>query len=210
MPPSESLQIQILSRLADEWIVCVKPAGLESEHELPAVLSQMLGGIPVFPVHRLDRDTAGLMVFALSSAAAAELSRLIQQGLLIKEYVARCHGALPAAEGRMEDLLFRDSRRNKVFVVSRPRAGVRRAALTWRRLADPGPDESLVRIRLQTGRTHQIRVQFASRGFPLYGDLKYGARDSNKVLFLFSCFLSFPWHGESCSFELFPPWAIPQ
>ena len=196
---------QILSRCPD-WVICVKPVGLDSEKAFPAHLSSVLGR-PVFPVHRLDQNVGGLMVYALSAPAAETLSALIRQGLLVKEYVLICHGALPAPEGRMEDLLWKDVRRNKVFVVDRPRGGVREASLVYRVLRPLGPDETLVRVRLETGRSHQIRVQFASRRCPLRGDHKYGARDREKSPALFSCALSFPWQGAQQTFEMMPPWA---
>ena len=196
---------RILARRAD-WVICVKPVGLDSESAFPALLERSLG-IPVRPVHRLDLNVGGLMVYALSAAGARELSRLIQAGQLSKDYVLLCHGALPAPEGRMEDLLWKDVRKNKVFVVDRSRGGVRPAALTYRVLRPAGEDCTLVRVRLETGRSHQIRVQFASRGCPLLGDHKYGARDTEKAPALFSCALSFPWRGKTQTFECLPPWA---
>ena len=189
-----------------DWVVCVKPAGADSEHEMPEMLAAQLGG-QWFPVHRLDRNVSGLMVYARSSRAAAEFSRLIQAGQLVKEYVLLCHGSLPAREGEMEDLLWKDPRKNKVYVVDRVRRGVRSAALSYRVLALPGEDRTLVRVRLKTGRSHQIRVQFASRRCPLLGDRRYGARDDEKEPMLFSCALSFPWSNETKHFELLPDWA---
>ncbi len=183
-------------------VVCVKPVGLDSEHEMCAALEKQLG-TAVYPVHRLDKNVGGVMVYACTKDAAAQCSRMVQEGTLIKEYAAIVHGT-PAPEGDWEDLLFKDSRKNKVFVVKRQRAGVKAARLTYRRLssADPCP----VRIRLYTGRSHQIRVQFASRGYPLVGDHKYGARDSCTAPMLFSCCLSFPWKGENRRFERLPDW----
>ena len=204
LPPAVSAP-RILSR-CDDWVVCVKPVGLDSESACPALLEQALD-TPVWPVHRLDQNVGGLMVYALTAPAARELSRLIQEGQLIKEYVLLCHGTLPGVDGRMEDLLWKDVRKNKVFVVDRPRGGVRAAALTWRTLRPAGQDLTLVRVRLETGRSHQIRVQFASRGCPLRGDHKYGARDGEKIPALFSCGLSFPWRGEPQNFEYLPDWA---
>ena len=189
-----------------DWVVCVKPAGADSEHEMPERLAAQLGG-RWFPVHRLDRNVGGLMVYARSSRAAAEFSRLIQAGQLVKEYVLLCHGSLPAQEGEMEDLLWKDPRKNKVYVVDRVRRGVRSAALSYRVLALPGEDRTLVRVRLKTGRSHQIRVQFASRRCPLLGDRRYGAHDDEKEPMLFSCALSFPWNGKENRFELLPEWA---
>ena len=179
--------------------VCLKPVGLDSEHALPQQLSAALGG-EIFTVHRLDVNVGGVMVYARTKQAAAELSRLVQEGLLVKEYVAQVHGDVPES-GDWEDLLFKDSRKNKVFVVKKERKGVKKARLEFVHLGG-----GLVRIRLHTGRSHQIRVQFASRGFPLVGDHKYGARDGETAPMLFSCCLRFPWQGEEKVFEAFPEW----
>ena len=184
----------------DNLIVCLKPVGLDSEHELPKALSAAEGG-EIFTVHRLDKNIGGIMVYARSKETAAYLSRLIQEGQFVKEYVALVHGT-PHDAGDWQDLLFKDSRKNKVFVVKRQRAGVKAARLEFVRLKD-----SLVRIRLHTGRSHQIRVQFASRGYPLVGDHKYGARDSETTPMLYSCCLTFPYKGEERKFEHLPDWA---
>ena len=181
-----------------EIIVCIKPVGVDSEHELP----QALGGT-VYPVHRLDKNVGGVMVYARTRQAAAALSRAIQEGTMVKEYVAMVHGTPPEADD-WTDLLWKDSAKNKVFVVKRERKGVKMARLELHRLK--AGEQSLVRIRLHTGRSHQIRVQFASRGFPLVGDHKYGARDEKKEPMLFSCCISFPWKGETRTFEALPSW----
>lgn len=183
--------------------VCVKPVGLDSEHQLPQLLQQELGG-DIFPIHRLDLNVGGVMVYARTRTAAAALSRSIQEGSLVKEYLAQVHGQ-PPQWGDLQDLLWKDSRKNKVFVVRRQRSGVKDARLQYTRLTD-GPD-SLVHIRLYTGRSHQIRVQFASRGYPLVGDHKYGARDSLTAPRLFSCRVQFPWRGKALCFEAMPDWA---
>ena len=183
--------------------VCVKPVGLDSEQAVPAALIQVLGG-EIFPIHRLDKNVGGVMVYARTRQAAAALSKAIQEGSMVKEYVALVHGTPPEA-GDWEDLLFKDSAKNKVFVVKKERKGVKKARLEYRVLTS-GPD-SLVRIRLHTGRSHQIRVQFASRGYPLAGDHKYGARDDLAAPMLFSCRVSFPWQGSLRSFEALPDWA---
>lgn len=183
--------------------VCVKPVGLDSEHQLPQLLQQELGG-DIFPIHRLDLNVGGVMVYARTRTAAAALSRSIQEGSFVKEYLAQVHGQ-PPQWGDLQDLLWKDSRKNKVFVVRRQRSGVKDARLQYTRLTD-GPD-SLVHIRLYTGRSHQIRVQFASRGYPLVGDHKYGARDSLTAPRLFSCRVQFPWRGKALCFEAIPDWA---
>lgn len=195
-------KVVMLSETGD-YLICLKPVGLDSEHGLPALLSAGYGA--VLPVHRLDLNVGGVMVYARNRSAAAEFSRLIQDGRLEKEYVACCHGC-PPPEGEMRDLLFKDSRKNKVYVVKRQRTGVKEAVLSYRVLL-AGEKASLVRIRLRTGRSHQIRVQFASRGFPLAGDRKYGARDEKTAPMLYSCRIAFPWHGKNLSFESLPDWA---
>lgn len=181
-------------------VVCIKPVGLDAEHELPDALSKLLGG-DIFTLHRLDKNVGGVMVYARNKKTAAELSGCIGQGKVIKEYVAKVHGDVPD-QGDWEDLLFKDSKRNKVFVVNRQRAGVKQARLEFVKL-----DADLVRIRLHTGRSHQIRVQFASRGFPLAGDHKYGARDDVSSPMLYSCQITFPYKGKQVTFSHLPDWA---
>jgi 23S rRNA pseudouridine1911/1915/1917 synthase len=189
---------------SDENIaVCIKPVGLDSEMGLPEALKDLLGG-EIFTVHRLDLNVGGVMVYARNRKTAAELSQAIQAGTMIKEYVAMVHGQ-PPESGDWTDLLWKDSQKNKVFVVKRERKGVKLARLKFTRLREG--EESLVRIRLYTGRSHQIRVQFASRGFPLVGDRKYGARDLVFTPMLFSCRLTFPLGGKEHRFEALPDWA---
>ncbi len=196
--------MQILYHDADLAVI-VKPVGLDSESAVPQEIKQLLGG-ECFTVHRLDLNVGGVMVYARTKAAAAALSRAITEGTMIKEYVALVHGETEES-GDWEDLLLKDNRKNKVFVVSRERGGVKRARLAFTRLA-VRDDTSLVRIRLYTGRSHQIRVQFASRKHPLLGDHKYGARDALTAPQLFSCCLTFPWKGQTLRFEQLPEWGI--
>ena len=183
--------------------VCIKPVGLDSEAEVPAELKKALGG-EIFPIHRLDKNVGGVMVFARTRQAAAALSKAVQEGQMVKEYVAMVHGT-PPEYGDWEDFLFKDSRKNKVFAVKKERKGVKYARLEFTRLTSG--ETSLVHIRLHTGRSHQIRVQFSSRGFPLVGDHKYGSRDERLEPMLFSCRITFPWKGESKVFEAKPDWA---
>ena len=184
-------------------VVCIKPVGLDSEKDVPEALKDQLGG-EIFPIHRLDQNVGGVMVFARTKQSAASLSKSVQEGSLVKEYVAMVHGT-PPESGDWEDLLWKDSKRNKVFVVKRQRAGVKKARLEFTR--QTAGEESLVRIRLHTGRSHQIRVQFASRGFPLVGDHKYGSRDEKTAPMLFSCRITFPFKGKTCVYEAYPEWA---
>ena len=181
-------------------VVCIKPVGMDSEHDVPAAL-----GGNIFPVHRLDKNVGGAMVYARTKAAAFALSKAIQDGTMIKEYVALVHGT-PPEQGDWTDLLFKDSSKNKVFVVKKERKGVKKARLEFTRLTETEP--ALVRVRLHTGRSHQIRVQFSSRGYPLVGDHKYGARDNSPAPMLFSCRLTFPLFGKQQTFEALPEWAV--
>ena len=183
-------------------IACIKPVGLDSEKQMPENLKSQLGG-EIFTLHRLDLNVGGVMVYARNKKTASELSRAIQDGNMIKEYLAKVHGT-PPEYGDWEDLLFEDSRKNKVFVVKRIRKGVKKARLEFTRLAEG--ETSLVKIRLHTGRSHQIRVQFASRGFPLVGDHKYGSRDEKTAPMLYSHKITFPYQGKEISFDSTPKW----
>ncbi len=182
-------------------VVCIKPVGMDSEHEVP----EALGGT-VYPVHRLDKNVGGVMVYAKTKQAAAALSKAIQEGTMVKEYVALVHGTPPEI-GDWQDLLWKDSTKNKVFVVKRERKGVKKARLEFTRLQ--AGEQSLVHVRLHTGRSHQIRVQFASRGYPLVGDRKYGGRDDAAAPQLYSCRLTFPYQGKTQTFQSYPTWATP-
>ena len=187
-----------------EITVCIKPVGLDSEQDVPTAIREALGG-EVFPIHRLDKNVGGVMVYARTKKAAAALSKAVQEGTMVKEYVALVHGT-PPESGDWTDLLFKDSSKNKVFVVKKERKGVKQARLEFKRLT--AGETSLVRIRLHTGRSHQIRVQFSSRGFPLVGDHKYGSRDASVAPMLFSCCLTFPHKGQSMRFEALPGWGM--
>ena len=190
---------------ADEnIIVIIKPVGLDSESEVPKALCEELGSdSEVFTLHRLDKNVGGVMIYAKNKKTAAALSKAIQDGKMVKEYLAMVHGT-PPESGVLEDLLFKDSRKNKVFVVKRQRAGVKKAKLEYRRLSEG--EESFVHIRLYTGRSHQIRAQLASRGYPLVGDHKYGSRSELKAPMLFSHKITFPYMGKEVSFEATPDW----
>lgn len=194
-------------------LVCRKLPGILSQAgpgpNLPELLEEAYGGT-VYPVHRLDRETGGAMVFARTRPGAAALSEAIRQNRLRKEYCCVARGVPQPGEGIWRDLLLHDKARNKSFVVQRMRGGVREAELDYRVIAAEG-GMALVRVRLHTGRTHQIRVQFASRGTPLLGDGKYGG--GGGPLALWSCLLAFPHPktGEEMLFRDFPsggPWEI--
>ena len=188
-------------------IVCIKERGLLSQTDsgggesMVALLSAHCNN-QVYPLHRLDREVGGVMVYAKTKKAAANLSRDIAEHKFIKEYIALIHGKPESDSGEMRDLLFKDSRKNKSFVVKRQRKGVKEALLEYSLLETDG-DFSTVLVRLHTGRTHQIRVQFASRKMPLKGDKKYGAKDENKNIGLWSYRITFnhPVTGEKLSFS---------
>ena len=188
-----------------DFVIIEKPVGMDSEKDVPNALIQQLGGA-FYTVHRLDLNVGGLMVYARNSKTAALLSKQIAQGQFIKEYVALVHGT-PPAEGDWTDLLFKDSRKNKVFLVDRMRAGVKEARLSFRLLW--AGTQSLVRVRLYTGRSHQIRAQFSGHGFALVGDHKYGSRAKETEPRLYSCSLRF-FLEEDRHFEKLPPWAEEQ
>lgn len=185
----------------DEYIiVCHKESGELSEGDtegcLPYMLSRHLEDngktrSAVFVVHRLDRETEGVMVYTKDSRSAAALSEDIREGRFSKQYLALCHGELEEKQGTLNDLLYYDRRKGKSFVVDRKRTGVKDAALEYEVLSFDGSC-SLVRIKLLTGRTHQIRVQFASRKHPLLGDRRYGApKDEYKGIALLSHHIEF-------------------
>ena len=202
-------------------VVCEKPVGCLSEpgtgRNLPDLVRDWLTARgengEVRTVHRLDKAVGGLMVLARTQAAAASLIGQIAAHTAEKEYLAVLRGTPERDEAVLEDLLFHDSRTNKTFVVTRPRKGVREAKLSYRVLGRAGTEEApltLVRVRLYTGRTHQIRAQFSHRGMPLLGDIRYGSRAGHGPA-LFSCFLAFdhPETGDRMRFELLPegePW----
>lgn len=162
-------------------------------------------GSEIYPVHRLDKDVGGVMVYAKKQKAASSLSLQIAERTAEKEYLAITHGKPAPTEGQMEDLLFFDRSKNKSFVVKKERRGVKKALLEYRLLQSDG-EKSLVRVRLLTGRTHQIRIQFASRKLPLFGDRRYGGKDSEKTIALWSFRLKFlhPHTQEQMVFELLP------
>ena len=193
----------------ERLLVCVKPAGLLSERGgLPELLEQQCGG-RVYPVHRLDRDVGGVMVYARSRETAAALSALIAARRMQKEYLAVVEGKPEAESAELRDLLYHDAAKNKSYVVQRERKGVKRAALSYRLLESEETEQgrlSLLRIRLHTGRSHQIRVQFASRKLPLAGDARYGSRLRGGIaLWAVSLCFPDPESGVERRFSAAPP-----
>ena len=197
----------------EEIAVCVKRPGLSSEEDMPRLLEETLGG-SICCVHRLDKPVGGVMVYARTKQAAAALSASIAAGKTGKEYLAVVQGEPGESRGTLRDLLYHDSARNKSYVVTRPRRGVREALLDYEVLGGAeyeGRKLSALRIVLRTGRSHQIRVQFASRGTPLVGDGRYGSAIRGCPLALWSARLVFPHprDGRELRFSAAPPDAFP-
>lgn len=196
-------------------VVCVKPARVLSTDEpggVPALVRQALGDpkADVRTVHRLDRVVSGLMVLARNARSASELSRQIREDTFVKEYLAVVHGGPGEANGRLCDLMLRDKARRMTFVTHQMGRGVQPASLRYRVL-NRTDRFSRVRIQLETGRTHQIRVQFASRGMPLVGERKYSILEDPCEIALWSYRLAFthPASGEKMEFTLEPPEVYP-
>lgn len=191
----------------NDIVVAVKPPEILSQGDEKGranavdLLKEMTGS-DIFPVHRLDKGVGGVMVFAKNAKSAAELSKQVSDRTMEKTYLALLHGEITEEKGRLEDLLFFDRGKNKSFVVKRERRGVKKALLDYECISK-GEGRSLVRVKLITGRTHQIRVQFSSRGYPLFGDRRYGAKDEENNIALLSKEISFlhPKTGERMTFE---------
>ena len=199
----------------DQIVVCIKPPRVLSTDEpggLPELVRQQLGdpNADVRTVHRLDRVVSGLMVVARTAQAASELSRQIREDVFQKEYLAVVHGCPEQQEGRLTDLLQRDKARKMTMVVHTPGKDAREAILNYRVVAKSN-GMSRVRIELITGRTHQIRVQFSSRGMPLLGERKYSTLEDPCELALWSARIGFyhPVTGQWMCFERQPPKSYP-
>lgn len=198
-----------------EIVVAIKPRGVSSQDSgdgsMPDLLRKLTGSDYIAVLHRLDTAVSGVMVYAKTKSAAANISAQIQNGTLIKKYLAVISGVPKEKVGRYEDLLFKDSAKNKSYVVKRERAGVKKAVLDYKCLESYSLDNgdiSLVGIRLHTGRTHQIRVQFSSRKMSLLGDKKYGSRFECPIaLFSHSITLNHPTTQKEMTFTAEPDFA---
>ena len=186
---------------SDKFIVAaVKPCGVLSEpsptedESVLSLVSVQEKLPPLFPIHRLDRNVSGIILMAKNKNAAGKFSGLVSDRSVEKEYLAIVHGRPSEEYGIYKDLLFKDSQSNKSFVTDTMRKGVKEASLEYRVLASSESEDgvlSLVRVKLHTGRTHQIRVQFSSRKTPLFGDGKYGSHTNRGEIALFSARMSF-------------------
>ncbi|MBR3869798.1 MAG: RluA family pseudouridine synthase [Clostridia bacterium] len=198
-------------------IICEKEVGMLSEdssdaESLPKALKTQTGN-EIFTLHRLDKPVGGVIMYAKSKKSAAAFSEIIANNLLEKTYLAVTDGHLKEKNGEMRDLLFKDSHKNKTFVVKRIRKGVKEAVLDYEVLQESDA-MSFVKVKLRTGRSHQIRVQFASRKTPLTGDGKYGSHNNRCTIALWSHSLSFkhPFTNETMTVSSMPdmniyPWS---
>ena len=215
VPEGKADELNIL--YADKDIlVCIKPARVLSTDEpggLPDLIRQELKNekADIRTVHRLDRVVSGVMVLARNAKAASELSRQVREDAFQKEYLAVIHGCPAKDCGTLVDLLYRDKARKMTFVADSPAKGVQEAVLDYTVLSHKD-DMSRVQIRLHTGRTHQIRVQFASRSMPLVGERKYSELNDPCEIALWSYRIAFahPRTGEKMEFTHNPleiyPW----
>ena len=199
----------------DAVVVCIKPARVLSTDEpggLPEQVRLALGNpeADIRTVHRLDRVVSGVMVLARSAAAASELARQVRENEFQKEYLAVLHGTPETPNGTLTDLLYRDKARRMTMVAAQPGKGVQEAVLDYR-LIGTSDDLSQVSIKLHTGRTHQIRVQFASRGMPLVGERKYATVNDPCEIALWSYRIGFahPVTGKRMEFSKEPPCGYP-
>lgn len=199
----------------DAVVVCIKPARVLSTDEpggLPELVRLALGNpeADIRTVHRLDRVVSGVMVLARSAAAASELSRQVRENEFQKEYLAVLHGTPEKPNGTLTDLLYRDKARRMTMVSPEPGKGVQEAVLDYRTM-ERREGLSLAAVRLHTGRTHQIRVQFASRGLPLVGERKYATLNDPCEIALWSYKIGFvhPLTGKRMEFSKQPPCKYP-
>ena len=216
--------IEIITKTKD-YIIIYKPCGIPSQSDPSGdkdamtasseILKEMGEIAQLFLIHRLDRVVGGLLVFARNKKAAAELSRLVADHGITKEYFAVVSGRVEG--GIMRDYIYKDAALGKAFVTDRKRAGVKEAELEYEALATAVVDneeKTLVKVRLRTGRFHQIRAQFSSRKMSLIGDKKYGSRDFKaKTPALFACRLSFEFNGKTVNAVKVPnvteyPWSL--
>ena len=196
-------------------VVCIKPARVLSTDEpggLPDLVREALGEPKgdVRTVHRLDRVVSGVMVLARNARAASELSRQIREDRFRKEYLAVIHGCPAEPEGTLRDLLVRDKARKMTMVAREPGKGVQEAVLDYQ-IMGYSAELSRVKVHLRTGRTHQIRVQFSSRGMPLVGERKYSLLEDSCEIALWSHKIGFfhPGTGTWMEFSQEPPAVYP-
>ena len=207
------MSLTILYRDAS-LLIAVKPIGVLSEEHasepcMPALIRETMGKPDAYvgTVHRLDKNVGGLMVYALAPDMTGKLSNALAAENAGKEYLAILRGIPAEKSATLTDLLFHDRQKNKTYVVKRKRNGVKDASLSYRILKTEG-DKALVAVKLHTGRTHQIRVQFSSRGHPLVGDGRYGGGNGDPVLFAYRLAFCHPLTKKTLAFQQLPNWAM--
>ncbi len=199
----------------NQLLFCVKPSGVTSEADgMVKLLSEQLG-CSIYPVHRLDKPVGGVMVYAKTSESASKLSAQFSSHETEKTYLCVVKGKPTDDSAIFTDLLYKDVRTNKTYVVDRPRKGVKEASLEYQTMATVNAEDgvlSLLKVKLHTGRSHQIRVQFASRKLPLLGDSRYGGKCSGLDVCLWSHSLTVT-HPKTCdrlTYSVYPssdyPW----
>ena len=157
-------------------------------------------------VHRLDRPTGGVMVFARTSKSASRLSEQVRDKKMHKKYLCIVDGKMESQTGSMRDFLLKNEKNNISKVVKEGTKNAKEAVLDYEVVKyNDQINMSVVKVDLHTGRHHQIRVQFASRGHSLSGDQKYGTRGRGKQLALWAYSLSFihPTTKEELTFEYY-------
>lgn len=163
-------------------------------------------------VHRLDRPVGGVMVFARTSKAASRLSNELRKQQIYRKYKAIIRGTLPNKQGELVDYLYKDRKKNLVSVVSSKNKDGKKAILEYKVLSKKD-NLSMLEVELKTGRSHQIRVQLANQGTPLYGDQKYGEHVNKHgqqiALWASSLSVKHPTKDEMITVESEPPKEYP-
>ena len=168
---------------------------------------QKPGNVYLGLVHRLDRMTSGVMVFAKTSKAASRLSEQVREKIFKKRYLAVVDGKFEQKQGILEDYLYKDERNNMSKVVNKDKKNAKLAKLDYEVLAyNEVKNLSLVRVNLHTGRHHQIRVQLSHAGHSIFGDQKYGTRGQGKqiALWAYELTIQHPITKEEMTFKCFP------
>ena len=199
-------------------VLCVKPVGVLSEDSeqgacMPALLRRHYReqGKPdyIATVHRLDKIVGGVMLFSRRREVTGKLTAAVAEHRVTKEYLAVLRGHPEKGADTLTDLLFRDAQHNKSYVVQRMRKGVREATLDYTVL-EKTDELTLVKVRLHTGRTHQIRVQFSHRGLPLLGDIRYGSKaDCSAALWSYHLAFTHPVTKKAVDVTCPPPDTYP-
>ena len=196
---------------SDEYLcVVIKPIGYiseDGERSVPYLIREALGKADAYvgTVHRLDKNVGGLMVYSLRPDMTGKLTEALSSPDAGKEYLALLSGAPEKDEDILTDLLYHDRGKNKTYVVKRKRAGVKEAKLSYETVKTED-GKTLVSVKLYTGRTHQIRAQFASRSLPLVGDSRYGGGKGEPMLYSYRLTFNHPKTKKTMEFESYPEW----